>query len=324
MLLTAFKWLAIQFVVISLLLLSIWAALSTIYGGTYGQKFLEITITGMIAPWVWTFGYGLMTFIMTSGKSVANELNQIFEPGEEIAKATIRIEKSTLHRSALLLTLPVTILGALLTFMYRVPHYGASYYLITTAVISIYYVASYILFHFLGVLSAFHGLYENMPSVRLNRYLSPLHLDNLMNYFSLTTVIGALAIYCGFRGTLTAGFEFRHEVWRVFLTTPLILFLPVTLFYNFYPRYVLRKIIQYRLLVYMNKLTESNIDDAKSLLLDIRTVAMVNSQMLPFVDYKSLPSYIVAIVFVITLLLNNDPVVKSFFKLVLGLGGNSQ
>ncbi len=159
-----------------------------------------------------------------------------------------------------------------------------------------------------------------MPSVRLNKAISPLHLDNLMNYLSLTTVIGALAIYCGFRGTLTAGFQFRHDVWKVFLTTPLILFLPVTLFYNFYPRYVLRKIVQYRLLIYMNSLAESTIDDAKSLLLEIKNVSLINSQMLPFVDYKSLPSYIVAIAFVISLLLNNDPIVSSFFKVVLGLG----
>lgn len=320
MLFTAFKWLAIQFVAISLLLLAIWLVLSVIYGMDYGQRFLEITITGMIAPWVWTFGYGLMFFIMKSGKSLANELSQIFEPCEAISIATIKIEKSTLHKSALPLTLAVTVLGTLLTSMYRVPHHGMSYYLITVAVISIYYVGAYLLFHFVGVISAFHALYEDMPSVALRKATSPLHLDNLMNYLSLTTIIGALAIYCGFRGTLTAGFQFRHEVWKVFLTTPLILFLPVTLFYNFYPRYVLRRILQYRMLRYMNNLADSENDDAKSLLMEIKSIAMVSSQMLPFVDYKSLPSYIVAVIFVITLIMSNDPVVKTFFDLLLGLG----
>ena len=280
-------------------------------------------MVNLIAPWVWTFGYGLMTFIMRAGNSLANDLNQILEPSNTTARVIGKIERSTMHKFAWPYTVPITILGVLLTFMYRVPHYGLSYVLISLGIISIYYVGAFLLFHFVEVTTAFHMLLEDMTSVTFNRLFSPLHLDNVISYLSITTILGTIAIYCGFRGTLTAGFDFHHEVWRFFLTTPLILFLPATFFYNFYPRYVLRKVLQYKLLHYMTSIVHSEVEDIKSLVADIRDVATVYTQMLPFVDYKSLPSYIVAILFVISLVYNHDPILKSFFVYLLGLGSGS-
>jgi hypothetical protein len=58
--------------------------------------------------------------------------------------------------------------------------------------------------------------------------------------------------------------------------------------------------------------------DTRSLLLDLRETAAANSQILPFVDYKTLPSYLIAILFVISLAYNNDPAIKSFFDYFLG------
>jgi hypothetical protein len=172
---------------------------------------------------------------------------------------------------------------------------------------------------------AFHELYQSMDSVEFRRVYNPLHLENVTTYLALTTTLGLVAIYAGFRGTLTAGFRFHAEVWKAFLSTPLILFLPGTLFYNYYPRYVLRKILQHKVFRTMEKLGAS--DDlgepgTKALLLDLRENAVLSSQILPFLDYKSLPSYVLAVFFAISLAYNSDPAVKVFFNYLFSLGSH--
>jgi hypothetical protein len=109
-------------------------------------------------------------------------------------------------------------------------------------------------------------------------------------------------------------------VWRTFLSTPVILFLPGTLFYNYYPRYVLRKILQHRVFKTMEQLGTADETNAKSLILDLKESAFLDSQILPFLDYKSLPSYFIAIFFTLSLAYNNDPAVKAFIKYVFNLG----
>ena len=106
------------------------------------------------------------------------------------------------------------------------------------------------------------------------------------------------------------------------MSTPLVLFLPGTLFYNYYPRYVLRKILQYKVFRTMERLGASDESNAKALLLDLRESAVLNSQILPFLDYKTLPSYMLAIFFAISLAYNSDPAVKSFFNYVFNLGSH--
>src|SRR5207302_8416576 len=155
---------------------------------------------------------------------------------------------------------------------------------------------------------------EQQGRVEFRQIYSPLNLENISSYLAITTVIGLISIYAGFRGTVTAGFQFQHEVWRVFLLTPLILFVPGTLFYDYYPRYVLRKIVQHKVFELMTRLGASDGSDASGLVDKLQRAAATNSQILPFVDYKTLPSYLIAILFVISLAYNNDPTVRAFVQ----------
>jgi hypothetical protein len=54
--------------------------------------------------------------------------------------------------------------------------------------------------------------------------------------------------------------------------------------------------------------------------MDLRETSASSSQILPFVDYKTLPSYLIAILFVISLAYNNDPAVKAFVEYLSHLG----
>jgi hypothetical protein len=320
MMVAAFKWLGIQLIVICAMIgvfsLLVWLT----NGRQEALAFVETAVVRMKGPWVWTFGYGLAFFIMDRGRLLPSALNGVLVPNEVTAAVTARIDRSTRHRNAYRYTLPITLLGVFLTFVYGIPNRGAAYILLYLCVCLIYYISGFLLFHFIEVTFAFKMLFEAMDSVEFRRIYSPMHLENLTSYLAITTVIGLISIYAGFRGTVTAGFEFQHEVWRVFLLTPLILFVPGTLFYDYYPRYVLRKILQYKVFKVMERLGASDGLDARSLVLDLKETSAVSSQILPFVDYKTLPSYLIAIFFVISLAYNNDPAVKAFMEYLSHIG----
>jgi hypothetical protein len=322
LLFASFKALCKQFIIISAILVFCSLVVSIKEGREAAIALLDIAVVRMKGPWVWTFGFGLASFIVDRGRLLPAALNGVLIANEATAAATARIERSTFHRNAFHYTLPITLLGAFLTFVYGIPSKGISYLFVFVGVCLIYYIAAFLLFHFVEITLAFHYLFQSVESVDFKTLYSPLYLENLTSYLAFTTALGLVAIYAGFRGTLTAGFQFQHPVWRIFLSIPLILFLPGTLLYNYYPRYVLRKIVQYKIFRTMERLGTSDDLSAKSLILDLRQSALLSSEILPFLDYKSLPSYLLAIFFALSVAYNNDPAVKAFLTYVFNLKGD--
>jgi hypothetical protein len=318
MLFSAFRSLAFHLLLIASILGLCAATIFLIESADAADAFLTTTISNLKGPWVWTFGYGLALFIRRNGLRFANDVRNILEDNSSTALAISGIERSTLHRFAWKYTLPITGVGLLLTIAYGIPNPGVSYWMILFGILSIYYVAAYLLYAFVTMTSSFHELFNHMDEIAFRNGFSPLHIENMITYLSLTSTLGLFAIYAGFRGTLTGGFLFNDTTWRAFLTTPLVLFLPGTLFYNYYPRYVLRRIVQHKIFSLMLSLGQPESHDTKALLLSMREATIVNSQILPFVDYKSLPSYAIAILFILSLAYNNDPVIKGFVDSLIG------
>jgi hypothetical protein len=320
MLIGAFKALGLQFAVIASITALSALLVQLVNGSQPAMDLLNVGVAQMKGPWVWTFGWGLASFIARRGPLLTLHVNAVFDSSDAVASATARIERATRHRAALRYTIPITALGILLTIAYRPPVDGLSYAIVFALVCSIYYVGGFLLFHFLEVTLAFDQLLNAESSLTFRRVYSPLHLEHLTTYLALTTAIGLLGIYAGFRGTLTTSFQFQHEVWRSFLVVPIVLFLPGTLFYNYYPRYVLRKILQHKVFETMERLCVADDASARTLVLDLKETAALNSQILPFLDYKSLPAYLLAIFFGISLAYNSDPAVKNFVGYLLSLG----
>ncbi len=319
MLYSLLRCLAVQLITILAILAGLAAGIAIVQGADDGSRFLELTVHDLQGLWVWTFGWGLALFIRREGLGFGNSLVSLFEPSDALSTMVGMIEQSTSHRRALALTGPISAFGFLLTVSYSIPTDRWWRWLVVLGITSIYYVAAFILWHFLGVIRAFNVLYNEIEFVRFRAESNPVHLEAALNYLTITTTLGVAAIYAGFRGTLTAGFRFPTGALRTFLVTPLVLFLPATLLYNFHPRYVLRTILQHSLFAAMKRIREANPEDMRSLLLDIRDLGITNAQILPFMDYKSLPSYIIAILFVLSLAYHNDPTVRDFFVYLLGL-----
>lgn len=336
MMIGAFKWLGIQLVVICVMLGVFACLVLVINGREEALGFLQTTVVGMKGPWVWTFGYGLAFFIMDRGRTLPLALEGVLVPNELTVRVCHRIGASTYHKNALPYTVPLTLLGVFLTYAYGIPNRGLAYVLVYFCVLLIYYISGFLLFHFIEVTFAFKMLFdatfeprdlapqadkfEEPRGVKFRQIYSPLNLENITSYLAITTVIGLISIYAGFRGTVTAGFQFQHEMWRVFLLTPLILFVPGTLFYDYYPRYVLRKIVQHKVFELMMRLGVSGDSNASKLVGELKEAAVTNSQILPFVDYKTLPSYLIAILFVVSLAYNNDPTVRAFLQYLTHMG----
>jgi hypothetical protein len=59
---------------------------------------------------------------------------------------------------------------------------------------------------------------------------------------------------------------------------------------------------------------------ARSLLTELKECGLLNTQILPFLDYKSLPSYLLAVFFALSLAYSSDPALKAFVKYVVSLG----
>jgi hypothetical protein len=167
----AFKSLSQQFLVISALIF--FCALVTWFldGKGAAISLLQTAIVGMKGPWVWTFGFGLAFLISSTGRGLPNDLIRVLEPNEIVAAATARIERSTHHRYAYRYTAPITLVGIVLTFAYGVPSRGFAYYALFLGVCATYYIAAFILFHFVQITLAFHSLFESMETVAFRNLL---------------------------------------------------------------------------------------------------------------------------------------------------------
>ena len=318
MIFQGFKWLFIQLLVGAAVVFACAAAVFVAQGGAAALALVDVSFNQLNSLWVWAFGYGLMTFVMYEGKTLPVEMKSILRSSDAVDETVNQITRSTSHKRALFFTVPITAVGLLLTIGYEVPHDGLGKILITLGITSIYYVAAFLLSHFFFVTRAFHVLYQNVDDVEFSELIDAHRLECVTGYLGVTTFFGVCAIYSGFRGTLTAEFLMPNPELRLFLITPLVLFLPMTLFYNYYPRYCLRRIVQYRVFRLMKDISQMRYDDLKDTILELKEATALTAQILPFVDHKTIPSYFVAILLLVSISFTHDPVVKEFLSLLFG------
>ena len=225
--------------------------------------------------------------------------------------------------------IPITILGGTILLKSGYPLEGFAKYYLAICSISIYCVASYIFVFFIFVLFMFKSLEENLVGNITLKSASPMAFDTLNNFFTVTSTIGIVAIYFGFRGTLTANLEIfeAEETLRRLFIMPVILFLPVTLFYSFYPRYVLKKIYDIEIINKLNKLeqieshsfneSEITIDqlNIEKTLTEIKEKLLAERKQMPIINLKDSPSLALVFLILLQLIVQYDNVVNDFFKI---------
>ena len=292
----------------------------------------------LVRSWIFDFdgvlvgalGYGLMLFVMRQGRSILAQLLGLVEllPETELRILT-RQGRATSWWWVSAISLPVTLVGGGVLWFCGFPLAGFARYYLAICSSSIYFVATAILCFFLFTLAMFHEMEAASDAGEIIRFPQAngeyrLRLDPIDSFFVVTSTAGIFAIYAGFRGTLTANFVETSDVIESLLILPVILYLPATLAYSLYPRYVLRKIAE--------RDTIRRIDEAlghvdleaggdvhsslelRKLVLDVREKMMQEHRTPPLLGIKDAPSLTISLLIVVQFIWKSDAIVATFFK----------
>ena len=274
-------------------------------------------------------GYGLLSFVRSRGRAVLAQLNNLLDVPPEHAAKLIKLHKRTISWTwGSLVSIPTTLVGAIILWNCRFPLTGFARLYLAVCSISIYYVASSILAFFIYTLALFNYVEDQSRlglAVRLkSKRQVGLDLEVIDSFFVISSTIGVLAIYLGFRGTLTANFTNTPEVFRSLLILPTILYLPATLCYSFYPRYVLRKIAECDILCRIEEFEKtaeslggSSLKDSlelRKLILELKEKMTNEYKATSLLSIKDAPSLTLSIILAIQLIFQKDSTVANFFN----------
>jgi hypothetical protein len=296
----------------------------------------EATALGLMNAWVVEFngilvgatGYGLLLFVRAKGRAILAQLNNLLEVSPEHAAKLLKLHHRTISWFwTNLVSIPITVVGAIILWNCRFPLIGFAHIYLAICAISIYYVASSILAFFVYTLALFSYI-EDQSQRGLAKRLTKkrqagMDLTTIDSFFVIASTIGVASIYLGFRGTLTANFVNTPAVFKSLLILPTILYLPATLCFSFYPRYVLRKIAECDVLCKIQefeddaeKLQPSNFKDGlelKKLILELKEKMVNEYNATPLLGIKDAPSLTISILLVLQFIFQKDSVVANFF-----------
>ncbi len=278
------------------------------------------------------FGYGLLFFLKSNGKTILIKLLNIIELDSDSALfLQQQFNRYISWKRISLSSLPFYLIGSVVLINCGYPLHGFSKYYLIFFSTSIYFVASFIFFFFLFVIIFFMKLDSHNRNISIKKELISMDLNSFNMFFIITTTVGILALYLGFRGTLTATFALEDSFIRILLTLPIVLFMPTTLLYSFYPRYVLKKINEHTIiekLKYINQtyskeflqndtITLKDRLDFERNLMDLKDKVYSELKQFPVFSLRDSFSIFILIVFFIQFVLHNDPTISIFFKKIL-------
>lgn len=304
-------------------------------GVAYTVQDPEIAL-GLLRSWVFDFngvivgalGYGLMFFVRSGGRTVLAQLREVLILPDPIQPALAQYQHQAMSWGwANLIAVPATVVGAVVLWNCGYPLEGFAQYYLAACSISIYYVATNILAFFLFTLAMFHQIEVASDDGEPLRLRKPgpatrLHMETIDFFFVLSSTIGIFAIYFGFRGTLTANFQNTPEMFKDLLILPVALYLPATLCFSFYPRYVLKKVAERDTLQRIDEMLgtpdpppEGDYQtslELRKLVLEVREKMLQEHKAPPILRLKDAPSLTLSLIILVQFLWQSDAIVKDF------------
>ena len=276
-------------------------------------------------------GFGLLAFVHYSGRRMFALLNNVLDVPDEYAADYARyLDRVSSWRWWLLIVTPLSIVGVLVLWRAGFPFYGFANFYLAVGVSSIYVVASSILASYVFTILFFqyieeHSGYGVRPRIRLKCSFASIDLQTIDSFFIVSAAFGVLAIYLGFRGTLTANFTSTTEAFRRMMILPVVFYLPATLCYSFYPRHVLRQVTEcdtLELVEAFEKQTENGLAgeglqaklELRALVLEIKEKMLNERRAMPLITLKDAPSLTMSLIILMQFITQNDAVVAEFLK----------
>jgi|GEM_PF-4755850 len=296
-------------------------------GETLAVEFLRYYVIQFDGILVGASSYGLLFFVMTRGKEMLAELNKILiVPESHIAELSKLRGRSVSFLWANLISLPLTATGVIVFSKCGFPLQGFARLYLTICVNSIWYAASTVLAFLFYSLLLFNRIdVYSMPreGERIGaEKLSAFSSEQIDNFFIVCSSLALAAIYIGFRGGLT-GFTNVDANYARLLILPVIFYLPATLFYSLYPRYVLRQVFDRDVMVrfaglerqieVLRKLGLKDKLELLKLLYEVRVQALLQGQGSSLLGVKDVPSFTLGLLIVIQFVTKGDSIIKGFF-----------
>jgi len=214
---------------------------------TWIKHFNGIIIAGL--------GWGVVWYGIRGGKRILNDLINLLEISEKNSLELLSLSnKATSWKFLSFVTLPVSILGAIILLGCGFPLHGFAKIFLSLGTISLYLAAAIGFGYVIYTLQMFKKLDDQYKNITIDRWAIISNFETLNSFFIITSTFAVAATYIAFRGTLSANFTYPSEFLKVCLMYPLILFMPALLVYSFYPRYVFRKIFDHDIYVKIEQL----------------------------------------------------------------------
>jgi hypothetical protein len=275
-------------------------------------------------------GCGLLMFVHRSGRLMLTTLSHsLVVPDVYAVQHARSVHRATSWRHSLFISLPLTAIGGIVLWKAGFPMTGLSRIYLASATISVYWIASSILAFYIYTIVLFRHIEDHSlptrdgsPRFRLNSTLGSMDLQTVDGFFIVSATLGVLAIYFGFRGTLTADFVELTDLFRKLMILPLILYLPATLCYSLYPRWVLRQISECDTLQlvedFERETSTHRVEDFKAnlelraIILEIKEKMLNDRRAVPLLSLKDAPTLTMSIIIVIQFVAQKDAVVAEF------------
>jgi len=318
------------FIGVSLLLCLLGFVITYIFQGSdIASRFIIAWIFDFNGLFVGGTGYGLLLFVKRKGRNIFNDIiNTIKLSGasDNYWVSTINTYFNWLRVTTY--SIPVTLIGGFILWKCGYPLQGFAKYYLAICSISIYFVATFILIYFLNLIRLFMHLEANSDTIEYTGNSSPMIMESINTFLIITATLGLIAIYFGFRGTLTAGFAFKEPIFKKALILPIVIYLPATLIYSFYPRLVLKHISDKRIILKIEKLNQLNdtiMNDPRNSIkekvefqrsiADLKEKIYSETKRFPVLGLKDSPSLLLSLLIIIQFIMGRDQTISSFFDL---------
>lgn len=296
----------------------------------------DVMASQLTTAWFTTFngllvgatGYGLLFFIARERHRVQLALSNVFNvPSECQPEFTLRLDRIRRWPLRGYVTVLLTLVGSIVLIGAGIPLQGLAHVYLTIAVVSYYCIGGYMLMILVAILGVFDYVNDNSSPERSQRFslkapLRSIEAKTIDLYLIISALLGLVAIYVAVRTTLIA-FP-KTAPYYDLMVLPLFFFVPATLVYSFYPRYVLREVWEsdtYELLERLvpDSLLDGNDDpkgrlELRKLLIEVKAKLIEERKATPILSFRDAPALTLAAFTAAQFLLQKDAVLVNFLK----------
>lgn len=306
-----------------------WVLTLLLQGEPMAAQFTTAWLSTFSGILVGATGYGLLFFVTRERHRISPALLNVFDVPSE-CQPHFKRRLSTIRSWSLrgYVTVLLTLVGGTVLVRAGIPLNGFAHWYLTAAVVSYYLIGAYMLMIFVAILSVFayvddHASPDTIQRFSLRVPLRSIDIRTIDAYLIISALLGLFAIYHAFRTTLTA-FTGAPRPYYELMILPLLFFVPATLVFSFYPRYVLREVWDSDTYMLLERVAPDSLLDGKDdpkarlelhkLLIEVKAKMSEERKSIPLLTFKDAPALTLAAFTVIQFIVQKDPVLVNFFK----------